>query len=634
MKVKIALLSLVLGLALHTATGQSIRRMLINADYSFYSERFQEAIDLYQAVLDRRPENDKAAYHKMIAEYLTTKRGENVKPLIDFYKTGGTTDRFFHYWMGRIYYARYEFELSRKHFEKFLGADSFKSKEIIAESREYIKKAETAAQYYAGSSGYFVRRMRAPINSEYDDLSPASFGSQGEMVFASSRPIPDFIKSENEFAVLKTSKSGLSWCDPQALIKLGTLPPNFTSIEIVKDGARMYVYKKTGRGNFYYSEPSAGGWGTPKQSSLAGRGKTLESDFFINEEEDYVLFAGMKSYHLDIYESKKGANGQWSAPKAIKGINSKWDEDSPYVTPDGNYLYFSSNRSTSIGGFDIYKCTWDPKKKRWSKPENLGYPINTIDDEVNFQPNKDNTSGFFSSNRLFAMGGFDVYYYSNENNVVVQGKITDFDDMPMSDVVLTFKSMESTDQKYTARTDTAGIYQIEIPEDKKFIIDVTIGRHLVSESNFRSFLHDSLALLEHNLIVEGPEHDSTELAQAPVEVNPDKLFTANISNIYFDKESAEVPGDAEFIIGMMQRLLEHHPDMKLIVHGHADSLEPNKEELAVLRAENVKKKLVAKNIDPERIEVTGYADKELLASGDDEIDGRELNRRIEVSIVE
>ena len=109
---------LLLGLALEPSA-QSIRRMLINADYTFYSENFEDAIHLYEAVLTRRPESDKAMYHKMIAEYMTVKRTEDVTPLIDFYKDASASDRFFHYWMDRIYLGQYNFHHAREHFKTF-----------------------------------------------------------------------------------------------------------------------------------------------------------------------------------------------------------------------------------------------------------------------------------------------------------------------------------------------------------------------------------------------------------------------------------------------------------------------------------------------------------------------------------
>ena len=639
MKAFVSLILIVLGLSLSPVSAQSVRRMLINADYTFYSENFEKSIVLYQAVLDRRPESDKAKYHQMIAQYLTTKRSEDVAPLIEFYQSANTGDRFFHYWMGRIYYGKYEFQLAKKHFQKFLTADSFKSKEIIAETRQFVKKIGLAEKYYTNPSDFEMDQLEHPINSEHADLSPVVYKEHNALVFASSRPISGVNKSESEFLVFHSLKDDGDWSDPIALVNLGTLPPNTTAVEVVNEDGKMYIYKEKGRGDLYYSVPAESGWSAPKEVKSEVRANVLESDFFINEKEDHILFSVMKGYQIDLYESRLSKDGLWSKPRPLRGVNSKWDEDSPFLTRDGKTLYFSSNRPESMGGFDIFKSTWDSRRKRWSPPENLGFPINTIDDEINFHLNKDNISGFLSSNRLHTMGDFDIYYFGKEGKAIVRGRVTDFDDRPVANLTLTFKSVENKEQMFITKTDALGGYELELQENHSFIVEATLDDQLLSKSNCRTSLPRRMKVLENNLIVGGDESNEREeklakLDEVIEERGSDKVFTANISNIYFDEESDKVPNESELIIRMMVRLLNHHPHMKIVIHGHADSEEKNKQELSQNRAENVKFALMQRDIEPDRIEVSGYGDTELLASADDEMDGRELNRRIEVSIVE
>ncbi|MEM9326273.1 MAG: OmpA family protein [Bacteroidota bacterium] len=621
---------------------QSIRRMLINADYTFYSENFETAIELYQAVLDRRPENDKAKYHQMIAQYLTVKRTEDLAPLIEFYKSANTGDRFFNYWMGRIYYGKYEFDLAKRHFRKFLSADAFKSKEIIAETRQFIKKIELAEKYYTNPSGFDLEQLEHPINSEHADLSPVVYKEHNAMVFASSRPISGVKKSENEFLVFHSLKDDGNWSDPIALVNLGTLPATTTAVEVVNEDGKMYIYKEKGRGDLYYSTPANGKWSTPREAKSEVRANVLESDFFINDKEDHILFSVMKGYQIDLYESRKNKTGLWTKPRPLRGVNSKWDEDSPFLTNDGETLYFSSNRPASIGGFDVFKSSWDNRRKRWTTPENLGFPINTIDDEVNFHLNKDNISGFLSSNRLHSMGDFDIYFFGESGKTIVQGTVTDFNDRPMANVTVTFQSIVDKNKSFLATTDDEGYYKLEVTENHKFIVEAAMADEVLSKSSCTTRPPRWMKVMENNLIVgsggqePSPREEKIEKLTEVIEEHhaENRLFTANISNIYFDQHSAEVPHDAELVIRTMVRLLNHHPNMKIVIHGHADEGEDDSQGLSLSRAESVKKVLVDREIDAERIEVTGYGDSKLLASADDEMDGRELNRRTEVSIVE
>ena len=613
--------------------------MLINADYTFYSENFEDAIHLYEAVLTRRPESDKAMYHKMIAEYMTVKRTEDVTPLIDFYKDASASDRFFHYWMDRIYLGQYNFHHAREHFKTFLSQDAFKSKEILAETREYIAMIKEAKKYYDNPADYRIEQLPEPINSEYADLSPATYRSQKEMVFTSSRRVDGLSKTENEFLVFHTSMADdKTWLDPEALVNLGSLPPNSTSLGVSNDDGKMFLYVDKGGDALHYSMPENGAWNTPQDAELQIGHKDIASDFFLNEAEDMLIFASARGYQLDLYESRMTSKG-WSKPKPLRGINTKWDEDSPYVTPDGNTIYFSSNREASMGGYDIFKSTWDRRRKKWSSPENLGYPINTIDDEINFKLAKDNRTGFLSSNRLSSFGDYDIFYFAKKDVVIVQGKVMDFDDLPLSDMTLTFELMNPLHKKYIAKTNQRGEYQIEVPENEAFMIHVSIGKRDISTSNCRTSLARDMKVMNKNLVVSSEnlpdEHKAKPvktLSKARTQVHD--AFTADITNIYFEEQSYEVSNTDQSAIQLMTRLLEHHPQMKIIIHGHADSHEDNQQELSLSRAESVKKILIDKNVDPGRIEVSGYGDSQLLASADDEDEGRELNRRIEVSIVE
>ena len=120
---------------------------------------------------------------------------------------------------------------------------------------------------------------------------------------------------------------------------------------------------------------------------------------------------------FDIYGCYK-ENGKWMRPFNMGPvINTKYDEDGPYLANDGITLYFSSKGQKGFGGFDVFKTVYNDKDQKWGKPENLGYPVNTVDDEVYFHPSKDGKRGYLASVREEGQGFTDIYMVKYTGNL-------------------------------------------------------------------------------------------------------------------------------------------------------------------------------------------------------------------------
>jgi Tol biopolymer transport system component len=133
----------------------------------------------------------------------------------------------------------------------------------------------------------------------------------------------------------------------------------------------------------------------------------------ISSDGTTLFFASSRKGGLggtDIYMCKKLGNNKWSEPKnAGSEINTPYDEDFPNISPDGKILYFSSKGHTSMGGHDIFKSNYDETNSTFSSPKNLGYPINTTDDDMNFRISKNGKYGYIASARNGGQGDFDIY---------------------------------------------------------------------------------------------------------------------------------------------------------------------------------------------------------------------------------
>ena len=135
---------------------------------------------------------------------------------------------------------------------------------------------------------------------------------------------------------------------------------------------------------------------------------------------------------VDIYVTKKLPNGKWGLPQNLgPTINTKFDEDFPNISNDGKTLYFSSKGHTSMGGYDIFKASWDNVKRIWTTVKNIGYPINTPEDNMNYRESKSGRTGYISTLRANGLGDLDIYSVTfNEVDpeyTVVKGFITTSD---------------------------------------------------------------------------------------------------------------------------------------------------------------------------------------------------------------
>jgi hypothetical protein len=139
----------------------------------------------------------------------------------------------------------------------------------------------------------------------------------------------------------------------------------------------------------------------------------------------------------DLYRIRRLPNGQWSLPLNLgPNVNTPFDEDAPFIHSDGTTLFFSSNGHNTMGGYDIFKTVLtDYDMNGWAVPENMGYPLNTVNDDIYFCLSEDGHTGYFSSERAEGMGMQDIYQVTFPNtqldHMVVHGVVADAGDEPV-----------------------------------------------------------------------------------------------------------------------------------------------------------------------------------------------------------
>ncbi|MFY0606999.1 MAG: OmpA family protein [Cyclobacteriaceae bacterium] len=688
---------------------------------AFYKEKFDEAIGYFEEIESSGRTFKDTKYRKEIS-YLVQKehRERDLTTFLAFRQYKAKSDKFYHYWLGRIYANRYAFPEAVDSWKTFLSMKAYKSDEIIEETQDFLAHTEYMVKYFDNPDNYEVHQLGSPINSEYAELSPVFSKDNNRLIFTSNRNN----SAGDVYEVFQASSTDSGWDIPKAITSIGQITREKANIEIVNEDGKLFIFReeKKNKGDLFYSELSNQSWSEPVEFDNKITSTHLKSHFYINEHEDRIIFsAPNKKLGLDLFESFKDAEtGKWESPHPFAPtVNSGYDEDSPFLSADESKFYFSSDKPGGIGGFDIYVCTYDPTEKKWSEAENLGWPINSPDDEQFFKMNPDGTSGYFSSNRIHSLGDYDIFYFWEIQKTKVEGRVLyAHNEAPVLKGEVRFHPTQYLDEYFRSKIDEEGKYSTEVISNEVFRVEIMDGFDTLLTQPFavvdvegESVTHhkdfyviakdlgeEETTMLKNKYASEqivpeikeivGPTskaletpknteesenttEDSTELTElqdtttaliadaieeqkdqpeeekpiisepiaeikAPVETekNTPQAFNTGetLTRIFFPYNGSQLIKQALPKLEELVTMMNANSEMKILIEGHTDNIgsKQTNQMVSEKRAQNAKNWVVKKGINKDRIIVVGYGESRPLASNDDEENGRELNRRIEV----
>ncbi|MFN0049717.1 MAG: OmpA family protein [Cytophagales bacterium] len=304
--------------------------------------------------------------------------------------------------------------------------------EIIRTDRK-IYECINGANYYSNQSAYKIENIKDVINSEYPDYAPAVTADNQQMFFTSRRSggVGKNKDTDNEFFedIWTSKKVNGEWTRPKNMQKPINSETHDASIGISPNGKELFLYKPDNGGDIYVSKLQENGqWGSP-----TGMGRTINSRD--KEPSVGISYDGKTLYFssdrpggfggLDIYRSELDKGNAWSKPVNLgSAINTEYDDDSPFIDLDGKTLFFSSRGHKGMGGFDIYRSEFNGEKKVWTEPENMGYPINSPDDDIYFVITGDGKTGYFSSAKGDGFGDKDIYVIHLDQTPIIKRDTT------------------------------------------------------------------------------------------------------------------------------------------------------------------------------------------------------------------
>lgn len=567
------------------------------------------------------------------------------------------------YLLAQAYHFNYEFDKALTEYKKY--KESLSPTELAKLSKEVDKKISEATygkELITNPVRVFIDNLGATINTIYPEYSPIITADESMLFFTSRRenttggekdPL-DFKYYED---IYLTYSIGGSWNQVQNPGKPLNTETHDATVGLSGDGQTLLIYKGENGGDIYECTLDGNQWGKPDRlpknintnyhesgASLGPDGRTL---YFVSDKPGG--FGGS-----DIYMSKKSDKGKWGEAVNLGSIiNTVYDEEGVFMHPDGKTLYFSSKGHKTMGGYDIFKSEF--KDGKWSEPENIGYPINTTDDDVFFSISASGLHGYYSSAMPGGYGGQDLYMVTilgaarpaidnTEDNLLAS--LTSPVSETVIESVVEIKSNQLTLLKGTIVDDKTSEplkATIELTDNSKneviasFESNSATGKYLVS---LPSGVNYGIAVKSEGYLFHSENFDipaSTGYREETKDIRMKKIEIGNkivLNNIFFDFDKSTLRAESKAELDRLTTMLNEIPNLKIEISGHTDNIgsAAYNKTLSENRAKSVVDYLIKAGIATDRLTYKGYGFDEPIASNDTD-EGRQQNRRTEFKVV-
>ena len=625
----------------------------------FDFEHRKQATELFVMATQMNPRNSMAQFMAGKSIMLTIQKEESLPYFMRAWILDQDVDEDIIYYIGQAYQYSQKFDsaiLFYEHYNKLLSRSmKFQKSLKINEVNHKIFECRNAKIYEFYPVDVTITNLGLNVNSEWPDYAPAISADESVIVFASRRPDeninPDLAEDLEYYEDIYISyrKNG-EWQPARNIgAPLNSLYHN-ASVSLSPDGRKLFLYMDNNGGDIYEStmqEDST--WSFPK--ALRGEVNTefLENSVAITADEQKLYFSSTRPGGYggaDLYVATKNRNGAWINPVNLGPvINTELDEESVFVSSSGKHLYFSSNGHAGMGDLDIYRSTYNAETNEWEEPLNLGFPINSVENDIYFVLTGDEKYAYYSSLVNPNMGDQDIYKIDMQNwkpvdltqPVFVKAwlekeeeelkavapslklEITVVDEISLKPIDAKVVLISENDHLLSPEVIGTGIYEFEFISDihTKYTVRITREGYLPYISEFQ---------------IVDVESGKNKIRQTIV-LNKARKYYAAVLNVYFglDKDEPNTFEDIQY----MELLMRETPTLKVEIAGYTDNAGPAEYnlDLSRRRAEAVRKYLTDAGIVANRMLANGYGEENPVADNSTRA-GRRLNRRTEFRIIE
>jgi outer membrane protein OmpA-like peptidoglycan-associated protein/Tol biopolymer transport system component len=537
------------------------------------------------------------------------------------------------YFMGEFRLNEGAYAEAKSYFSDYLSFQSQKQKQVDR-ATEGLKTCEFALEQLDKPVLFDPKNLGKAINTSNPEYLPCLTADDNLMLF--TRRIrdsnsPEGMQDDLFYSIRDTDGN---WSIARSLSSINT-PLNEGAASISADGSTLvftscerfnsYGPGKMGYGScdLFIAYRTGDGWSPPQNMGKSINTGSWESQPSISSDGREIFFIRaprrrVGEVNQDIYTSKRGPDNSWSvAEKLPPIINSKKREETVLIHPDGQSLYFSSNGHLGMGGLDLFVSRKDSLGD-WSKPMNLGYPINTFKDENSLMVSTSGELAYFSSNAEGGFGSFDIYGFELHEDVrpqpvtYVKGKVRDQDSEALIGASFELVDLGSGEVVYTSFTqEEDGAFLVPLVEGKNYAFTVEKEGYLFFSKHF-----------DLNNVTDEPFNLEIDL----MPIAPGKSMV--LQNVFFDLDKSTLKQESKMELNRLVELMNSNPTLSIVIEGHTDTQgsATYNQTLSNERAMAVYMYLVGAGISKERLSYKGYGATQPIASNDTEA-GRAQNRR-------
>jgi tetratricopeptide (TPR) repeat protein len=428
----------------------NLARMEAQAKHYFQNQDYHSALPLYYKLDSLKPGNPSYIFPLGVCLLNTSYDAEEA---LKYFEKCLEEPQKYHwslnFYAGKAYHLAHKMDEAIHQFniyKEFLLKDQKKNKETILKIEKEIEMCQNGKELMATPLNLDIVNMGPVINSPYPDYAPVISADQKELIFTSCRPnttgggkdLSDGRYYEDIYISYYSDSTG--WTAPKNMGDSVNTSGNDASVALSADGQELIIFRNDPNplsfttGDLFVSDLRGKYWGKANVLPNGINSSAYEASASISPDGKKLFFSSNRPGGYggtDIYMAKKLPTGEWAIPVNLGSkINTPYDEDGPFIHSDGKTIYFSSKGHKTMGGFDIFRSTYDEETLEWSKPENIDYPLNTAHDDVHFTWSADGRKVFFSSIRKDGYGDQDIYYaiiHKEESTevLVMKGYVTD-----------------------------------------------------------------------------------------------------------------------------------------------------------------------------------------------------------------
>ncbi|MFT6500960.1 MAG: outer membrane protein OmpA-like peptidoglycan-associated protein [Crocinitomicaceae bacterium] len=610
---------------------------------------FKEAIPFYEKANKFNPDNALLNY-KLGECYLSSVyKSKAMAHLLKAHKLQPSINPKINFYLGQAYHLNLEFDQAITWYSKYQSTVMQNPDPYYRDNLQLrIQQCYNGKKIIEKPIRVFIDNLGEAVNSKYNEYGAVISADESVIIYTSRRAgstggkIDPMLNEHFEDLYISTKNEDGTWAPAENMGENVNTNDHDAVAAISADGQRIIIYKgKSGFGDLFECVLEGSEWSKAEDLGKNINTKnTHEPSACYSPDGNVIYFVSDKGGGIgdhDIYMSRRDEKGKWGPAQNLGAtINTKYKEDGVYMHPDGKTLYFGSEGHTSMGGMDIFKSVLDVTNNTWSEPENLGYPVNTADQDAFFVISASGKHGYYMSSAQKDNKGLrDLYMITflgpekqmvlnNEDNLLASVAA------PIKDVVIAPKVMVKEAQLTILKGVISDYLTKDLLEAEIEIVDNEADKVIAtfkSNSKTGRFLVSLPAGKNYGIAVKKDEYlfhsenfdipNTSAFQEVEKNIELKKLSVGSkivLRNIFFDLDKATLRPESTTELKRLVGLMTDVPTLKIELGGHTDSQgsDPHNQDLSERRAKAVVDYLTKAGISADRLKSAGYGETQLV----------------------